>query len=88
VNFRVALSHEAKKSLLRMDTTTRARIQARLRQLSENPFDPRISSALSGRVGVRKSRVGDWRVLFTVDREARLIHVATVAARGQVYKRL
>ncbi|MBI1791895.1 MAG: hypothetical protein HYR60_30580 [Acidobacteria bacterium] len=27
-----------------------------------------------------------WRILFTVDRDARVLFVATVDTRGQVYK--
>jgi mRNA-degrading endonuclease RelE of RelBE toxin-antitoxin system len=35
---------------------------------------------------MRKSRVGGWRILFKVDREAMVIHIVTVDTRGQVYK--
>jgi mRNA interferase RelE/StbE len=48
----------------------------------------RLSSPLTERPGVRKSRVGGWRVLFSVDREARVVYIATVDRRGQVYRRL
>jgi len=27
-----------------------------------------------------------WRILFTADREAKVIYILTVATRGQVYK--
>ena len=68
------------------DTKLRARLQKRIHELAENPYDPRLSSPLIGRPGVRKSRVGDWRILFTVDREKQLVQVATVDTRGQVYR--
>ena len=54
--------------------------------LAENPFDPRLSAPLTERAGVRKSRVGGWRVLFTVDRDAKVLFIVTVDTRGQVYK--
>jgi mRNA interferase RelE/StbE len=54
--------------------------------LAENPFDPRLSSALVDRVHIRKSRVGGWRILFTVDRDAKVIYVLTIDTRGQVYR--
>jgi mRNA-degrading endonuclease RelE of RelBE toxin-antitoxin system len=38
------------------------------------------------RAGIRKSRVGGWRILFTVDRDAAVIYILTVDTRGQVYK--
>jgi len=55
-------------------------------QLQEDPFDPRLSAPLTERSGMRKSRVGGWRIIFAVDREAKVIYVLTVDTRGQVYK--
>jgi len=86
VSYRVILAHEAEKILDRLDRPTEQRIRARIVQLAKDPFDPRLSGALTERAGVRKSRVGGWRVLFTVDREAKVLNVATVDTRGQVYK--
>ena len=45
-----------------------------------------ISASLADGGGIRKSRVGGWRILFTVDREAKVIYILTVDTRGQVYK--
>jgi mRNA interferase RelE/StbE len=87
VNYRVYLSHEAEKVLQRMDRPLQVRLRARLLQLAEDPFDPRLSAPLTERQGARKSRVGGWRILFTVDREEKLLYVTTVDTRGQVYKR-
>jgi len=86
VSFSIILSHETKKILLRMDAKLRERFQYRFLQLAEDPFDPRLSSQLTERAGVRKSRVGGWRVLFTVNRDTKVLYVATVDTRGQVYK--
>ena len=86
MNYRVSLSHEAEKVLDRLDRPTERRIRARFIQLAEDPFDSRLSAPLTERAGVRKSRVGGWRILFTVDRDAKAIYVATVDTRGQVYK--
>ena len=86
MNYRVVIAHEAEKALDRMDRVAERRIRARLVQLAANPFDPRLSASLTERSGVRKSRVGGWRILFKVDRDQRILFVATVDTRGQVYK--
>lgn len=86
MNYSVVLSDEAAKALLRTDAKLRARLQNRLHQLAENPFDPRVSAPLTNWPGVRKSQVGDWRILFTVDRQKGLVQVAAVDTRGQVYR--
>ena len=87
MSYRVEIAHEVEKLLDRMDRTTERRIRARLLQLAQDPFDPRLSSPLTERQGVRKSRVGDWRILFTVDRDSQVVNVATMATRGHVYRR-
>lgn len=86
MNFRVNVVHEAEKILDRLDRPTEQRVRARFVQLAVDPFDSRLSAPLADRPGIRKSRVGGWRVLFTVDREAKVIYILTVDTRGQVYK--
>ncbi|MFN0170897.1 MAG: type II toxin-antitoxin system RelE family toxin [Bryobacteraceae bacterium] len=86
MTYRVVVGHEAEKILDRLDRSTERCIRARFVQLSEDPLDPRLSSPLTERGGVRKSRVGGWRILFTVDRETTTLFVVTVDTRGQVYK--
>jgi mRNA interferase RelE/StbE len=86
VSYSVDLSREAEKLLDRLDRPTERRLGLRISQLAENPFDPRLSSALVDRVHIRKSRVGGWRILFTVDRDAKVIYVLTIDTRGQVYR--
>ena len=88
MNYRVVVAHEAEKVLDRLDRPTERRIRSRFLQLAADPFDPRLSAPLTERSGVRKSRVGGWRILFTVDRNATVISIATVDTRGQVYKRI
>ena len=86
MNFRVNVVHEAERILDRLDRPTEQRVRARFVQLAVDPFDSRLSAPLADRPGIRKSRVGGWRVLFTVDREAKVIYILTVDTRGQVYK--
>jgi mRNA interferase RelE/StbE len=86
VTYRVGVAHEAERLLDRLDRPTERRIRTRIGQLAHDPFDPRLSAPLTERAGVRKSRVGGWRILFAVDRDAQIIHILTLDTRGQVYK--
>jgi mRNA interferase RelE/StbE len=86
VSYRIVIAHEAEKVLDRLDRPSEHRIRARIVQLAEDPFDPRLSAALTERAGVRKSRVGGWRILFVVDRESKILAVLTVDTRGHVYR--
>ena len=87
MTYRIDVAHEAEKVLDRLDRQMEHRIRQRLLALAENPFDPRLSAELTERHGLRKSRVGGWRILFSVDREQKVVYVLTVATRGQVYRR-
>jgi len=49
VNFRVSVAHEAEKILGRLDRATEKRIRARLVQLADDLFDPRLSARLTER---------------------------------------
>ncbi len=60
----------------------------RLEQLAENPYDARFSGALTNKVPMRKSRVGGWRILFTVADDKRILHIVMIERRGQVYQRI
>jgi len=86
VSYRVVIAHEAEKILDRLDQPTEKRLRTRIIQLAEDPFDPRLSAPLTERAGIRKSRVGGWRILFTANRETNILAVLTIDTRGQVYK--
>jgi mRNA interferase RelE/StbE len=88
VRYHVRLSHRAAKDLDKLSGDARDRILHRLEQLAEDPFDPRLSSQLTNQRGLRKSRVGGWRIIFAVDEEHRILDVVTVERRGQVYQRI
>jgi len=86
VTYRVVIAHEAEKLLNRLDRRSERRMRVRFLQLAEDPFDPRLSSPLTERAGMRKSRVGNWRILFMADRNEQVVYIVTVDTRGQVYK--
>ena len=88
MNYRVDLSDEAIKTLSRLDHPTESRVRARLRELAENPFNPRICKLLRHAGGRRSARAGDWRIIYAVEREKRVVNVLAVRSRGQVYRRL
>jgi len=88
VKYDIRLSDRATKDLDRLDRKIQHRILSRLDQISEVPLEPRFSSTLTNQAGLRKSRVGGWRIIFTVDEENRIVYVVTIERRGQVYQRL
>ena len=84
--FEISYSKDAVKALRRMPTNTAANIRARIMELASDPDAANNNVAkLRGRAEMRL-RVGDWRVLFAVDRKARAIEVKLIGPRGSVYQ--
>ena len=85
--YELTIKRQAIKALQNMPRQSAQRIRRELGKLAEQPNRRDIDVAsLTGRPGFRL-RVGDWRVIFTRDDEARVIDVLRIAPRGQAYKR-
>jgi len=88
VSYEVRLSHRAAKDLDALNRDTGERVLRRLDELADSRHDARISSLLTNLGGLRKSRVGGWRVIFAVDDASGTVDVVMIERRGQVYKRI
>lgn len=86
--FKLAISNEAAKALARLDRRAKQRMAQRFEELRQDPFNARISAPLTHKDGLRKSRIGGWRIIYTLDRDELNVLILTVARRGQVYQRI
>ena len=88
MSWRIEVKPSAEKQYLTLDRTTRRRIKRALGDLetSERPLlHPRVRP-LTGRLkGDHRIRIGDWRVLFTANRESRRLYVYAILPRGDAY---
>lgn len=64
-----------------------ARIIARIERLPSDPFPPQ-SAKLQGAERLYRLRVGEYRIVYEVDPEARHILVQYIRNRRDVYRRL
>ena len=69
----------------RMPRNTALNIAQKIKQLAQNPLAMANVKKLSNHPGYRL-RVGDWRVVYTLNDKELLIHVISVKTRGEVYK--
>jgi mRNA interferase RelE/StbE len=84
--FEVRLSRRAQRYYERVDRDTAARLDRALAGLKANPFAGGDVKRIRGRPGSFRLRVGDLRVLFTVNVAARVVEVAAIVPRGQAYR--
>ena len=85
MSYGLIFGRQAKKEIKTLDTSIIKRIEVRLQELSNNPFDPRISKAIKMSPGRRTSRVGDWRIIYQMNETERLIEVVSLWPRGKAY---
>ncbi|MDQ3363109.1 MAG: type II toxin-antitoxin system RelE/ParE family toxin [Actinomycetota bacterium] len=62
------------------------RVDAAILALEEDPRPPGVEK-MSGRVGEWRIRIGNHRVVYTVDDEAEIVEILVVAHRREVYRR-
>jgi mRNA-degrading endonuclease RelE of RelBE toxin-antitoxin system len=83
-NFEVQLSTRAEKHLRRLDSKTREAISEALLEMEIDPFGG-DHKKLSGGEGHRR-RIRDYRILYDVDTDLRLVRVYGVLHRREAYR--
>jgi len=84
---KVTYRRDAVKILRRMQPAKAGDITVAVERIAAEPFAPNNNvRPLKGIAGGFRIRVGDWRVSYTIDREARTIDVFEVAPRGGAYR--
>jgi mRNA interferase RelE/StbE len=83
--YTIKTTNQFEKTFKKTDKETRDRIVRRITQLKENPY--RNTKKLHGELqGLYSLRVGDHRVMFSLDEEKGLIILLSVGHRKSVYK--
>ena len=84
MRYEVQIVQAAERDMDRLPSTVHARISRRILSLGDNPR-PRGTKKLSGREEYRL-RVGDYRVLYTVDDTNSIVLIFAVGHRREVYR--
>lgn len=81
--YRIELRPAAIRALKKIHPEDRERIQGAIALLGQEPRPPK-AIALSGRPGYRV-RVGDYRIIYTIQDEVLLVVVVNLGHRRDVY---
>lgn len=87
MEYRVEFRRQAEKDLSQLDKGISQRILKRIRWLGQH-FEEITVEALIGKQwkGILKLRVGDHRVLYTVNRSKKLIAIHLIGHRREIYE--
>lgn len=85
MSYSIRIKKSAARELARISARDRSRIVHAIDDLKEHPLS---GSPLKGELrGIRRIRVGDYRVLYEIGSKELTILVVRVAGRGNVYRR-
>ena len=85
MSFSIRIKESAAKELRRVAKPDRARIVAAIDRLAETPH---LGTSLKGDLrGLRRIRVGDYRILYEVRDKELVVLVVCVAHRRDAYRR-
>lgn len=82
--YRVVIEKKASRALVALDQHHRARITGAIELLARNPYPP-AARKLSNRLAYRV-RVGDYRIIYSVQESTITIVVVAIGHRKDVYR--
>lgn len=83
--YQVVVERSAEKDLKRLASEIRPRIVKALKSLAETPRPPG-SLKLSGATSDWRIRVGDYRIIYEIADEIRIVRINRIRHRGEVYR--
>ncbi len=86
MSFTVRLTRPAQRQLDDLDPTARRRIIRKLEELESNPRPPGMEK-LAGVDDLYRVRVGDWRIIYTIENAELVVLVVKIGHRREVYRR-
>jgi mRNA interferase RelE/StbE len=84
-SFEIVFQSSVHKDLRRLPKSAIARVMARIEGLAADPLPPRVVK-LSDAERLYRIRVGDYRVVYELDTEAKRVTIHYVRHRRDVYR--
>ena len=85
--YKITYSRQAIKGMMRLQPAKRQAVIPGINAIAAAPPSarhPNVAGLSASRA--YRLRVGDWRVIYEVDRKTRTMHVVVIAPRGRAYR--
>ncbi len=83
--YTLELTPEAKEDLQKLDKKQAERIIRKLRWLAENTTEVKHEALTGQWSGYLRYRIGDYRAIYELDHDGRILIVAVVGHRREIY---
>lgn len=87
MTYTVEISTSAAKSIAKLEKNTRLRVIGAIELLAVDPRPPGVKLLRGGDHGRWRARVGDYRIVYTIEDDRLIVLVLRVAHRREVYDR-
>lgn len=87
MTFRIEVTRTAAKQLADLPTIDRKRVARRIDRLADNPR-PMDAKKLEGAGNLWRIRVGDYRLVYQIQKKRLIVVIIRVGHRREVYRRL
>lgn len=84
-NYALTTSRSAEKELVALDSTILKRIVQKIETLAGEPR-PSGCKKLKGEKNRWRMRVGDYRVIYSIDDQARVVDISAIRHRREAYQ--
>jgi mRNA interferase RelE/StbE len=85
VEYRLVFARSARRELERLETRVARRIISRIAELARDPRPPGCVK-LQGASDLWRTRIGDYRVVYSLDDDARVVDIRVVRHRRDAYR--
>jgi len=89
--YQILISTTFQKQLERLDDQLEKRVKESLEELEEDPYEPRSGADIKKLSGTEQTkytlRIGDYRVIYTVDGSDKAVKVIEGLKRGKGYRK-
>ena len=82
---RITFARSAGKELIRLNPPIADRVLAAIERLKSHPR-PTGCVKLTGSKNEWRIRIGDWRVLYSIDDESEVVDIAAIRHRSDAYR--
>lgn len=83
--YALEIKHSAQRELDAFDNALFARVDRRILALADDPR-PSGCKKLRGYKNQWRIRVGDWRVVYSIDDAVKVVSITRIAHRSEVYE--
>jgi mRNA interferase RelE/StbE len=86
--YEIELSRKAAKFYQKANAITVRRLNAAFDSLAKNPFNHNNIKSLSGELqGSFRLRIGNIRIIYSINDTVKIVYIEVIGFRGDVYKR-